>query len=272
MTDAGDHLDPSPVIEGADATAKTALNTVHVLRNEQLRDYIPDDILERYEIHSYRHAADILAKSFPDEFAEILDALRRFKITVADLRKKGGNESEMPKKLSAILEPQGWKQMKLQGDLILKKIARYGKSKEEHVEDTIEFESFIDSHYIDYVKGRVAFDMEWNSKDQTFDRDLYAFSTFAEWNLVSVGVILTRGSELRTMPEGLGNGDDGKPIKDKYGASTTWMGKLLPRLDAGRNGSCPVLAVGIRPAVIEDLAEHLNPVTTPASVEGDADE
>ncbi len=32
-------------------------------------------------------------------------------------------------------------------------------------------ENFIDGHKIDYVKGRVAFDLEWNSKDQTFDRD-----------------------------------------------------------------------------------------------------
>lgn len=28
-------------------------------------------------------------------------------------------------------------------------------------------------HNIDFLKGRVAFDLEWNSKDQTFDRDLF---------------------------------------------------------------------------------------------------
>jgi CRISPR-associated protein Csd2 len=38
----------------------------------------------------------------------------------------------------------------------------------------------------------------------------------------------------------------------KYGASTTWWGKLVYRLNAGRNGGCPVLAVGITPKCIID--------------------
>jgi hypothetical protein len=38
----------------------------------------------------------------------------------------------------------------------------------------------------------------------------------------------------------------------KYGAATTWMGKLLYRLNAGRHGGCPVLVFGITPEVIED--------------------
>lgn len=44
-----------------------------------------------------------------------------------------------------------------------------------------------------------------------------------------------------------------KSVKAKYGASTTWMGKLLYRLNAGRHGGCPVLVFGITPKVIEDL-------------------
>ena len=41
-------------------------------------------------------------------------------------------------------------------------------------------------------------------------------------------------------------------IMAKYGASTTWMGKLLSRLDSRRNGGCPVLAVGIRKGCVEE--------------------
>ena len=37
----------------------------------------------------------------------------------------------------------------------------------------------------------------------------------------------------------------------KYGASTTWMGKLIPRLDSRRNGGCPILAVGIKKACVK---------------------
>lgn len=114
-------------------------------------------------------------------------------------------------------------------------------------EQTHVLTNFIDGHLIDYVKNRVAFDMEWNSKDQTFDRDLVAFSAFAQTGVISVGVLLTRSPDLNPIFRQLG-------LHNKYGASTTWMGKLLPRLEAGRNGACPVLAIGIRPAVISDLA------------------
>jgi len=95
-----------------------------------------------------------------------------------------------------------------------------------------------DTHKIDYVKGRVAFDLEWNSKDQTFDRDLFAFRSFFDYDKISVGILVTRSERLDPIFRELG-------INHKYGASTTHMGKLLPRLKAGRGGGCPLLIFGI---------------------------
>lgn len=100
-----------------------------------------------------------------------------------------------------------------------------------------------DSHYVDFLKGRVAFDLEWNSKDQTYDRDLYAFRAFFEYDKISVGILATRSNDLDSWFKKPG-------IYGKYGASTTQMGKLLPRLDAGRNGGCPVLVFGITTKLI----------------------
>ena len=37
----------------------------------------------------------------------------------------------------------------------------------------------------------------------------------------------------------------------KYGASTTWMGKLIYRLESRRNGGCPILAIGIGKECVE---------------------
>lgn len=118
-------------------------------------------------------------------------------------------------------------------------------------------ERYLDGHRIDFVKGRVALDLEWNSKDQTYDRDLYAFSAFYDAGAIDVGVIITRGSSLdNAFFRGLGkvlnkDGTEGNSdVYKKFGASTTWMGKLLYRLDAGRNGGCPVLAIGITPKCI----------------------
>ena len=45
----------------------------------------------------------------------------------------------------------------------------------------------------------MAFDLEWNSKDQTFDRDLLAMRTYFDCGLIDVGVIVTRAKELNDV-------------------------------------------------------------------------
>ena len=110
---------------------------------------------------------------------------------------------------------------------------------------------YIDGHNIDFVKNRVAFDLEWNSKDQTFDRDLLAMRTYYDCDIISAGIIVTRSEELNEIFRST-IGNDGKALIKKYGASTTWMGKLLPRLDSRRNGGCPILAVGIKKQCVSD--------------------
>jgi hypothetical protein len=47
----------------------------------------------------------------------------------------------------------------------------------------------------------------------------------------------------------------GKKVANKYGASTTHMEKLLPRLEGGSGGGCPILVFGITKAkYVEDAA------------------
>lgn len=189
-------------------------------------DFVPSDLASLYEIRDYRHAAAILANEFPLEFSEICQALSTFRITRDDILKPGGNESDIPKKMSAILRPLGWVEKKLQAKMVA---------------DDVEVHQ--DTHKVDYLKGRVAFDLEWNSKDQTFDRDLFAFRTFFDYDRISVGVLVTRSNDLDSLFEKLGK---------KFGASTTHMNKLLPRLQAGRNGGCPVLVFGITQKLVEN--------------------
>lgn len=190
--------------------------------------YIPEDISALYEVHEYHHAAAVIANEFPELFKELMSSLREFRLSTGDITAAGGNESRIPKIVSELLRPRGWKEEKLQAELVV---------------DGAPVRS--DSHWVDYVKGRVAFDLEWNSKDQTFDRDLFAFRSFHEFGKISAGVLLTRSVELNHVFDNLG-------VKSKYGASTTWMGKLLPRLDAGRGGGCPILVFGITSRVISD--------------------
>lgn len=218
-------------------------------------EYIDRDIIHRFEFHNYGHALEILHNAFPLEWKEIQECLRRLRLTIRDLKTAGGNESPIPKKFDNVLYPFGWREIRISGDLTVKKyprqtVQRRGRFAEEPYEiETIQ--GYIDGHNIDFLKNKVAFDLEWNSKDQTFDRDLLAMRTYFDCGLIDVGIIVTRTEELNDIFRQIKD-DYGQPLIKKYGASTTWMGKLLYRLESRRNGGCPILAIGIGKECIED--------------------
>lgn len=211
--------------------------------------HIEQDLLSRFDFFSYNHALEILQTAFVQEFQEVLSALKQFSLSTQDLLAAGGNESSIPPKFAQVLSPLGWEEIRITGDLLIHFYPRKGERSgvfSDVASDHKTIENYIDGHNIDYVKGRVALDVEWNSKDQTFDRDLFALRTYYECDIISVGIIITRSEKLDPFFKQLG-------IRSKYGASTTWMGKLLPRLDARRHGGGPVLAIGITPNCISDL-------------------
>ena len=212
----------------------------------------PVDLVDRYEFHSYGHAMEILTESFPEHWRELHDALAGFSITKAELISAGGNETAIPKKFDELLYPKGWREIKITADLKVKLYPRRAGQRGRFADEPFEertIDNWIDGHNIDFVRGKVAFDLEWNSKDQTFDRDLTAMRTYFECGIIDVGVIVTRSEELNDVFKTISVGG-GETLMKKYGASTTWMGKLLPRLNSRRNGGCPVLAVGIRKACV----------------------
>ena len=175
--------------------------------------------------------------------SDLIWALDNFRITKNDILQPGGNESSIPKKMSSLLRPRAWYESRIHGDLLVTIETKADAGIEIHER---RLERFMDGHKVDYVKDRVAFDMEWNSKDQTFDRDLYAFRAFHESGIISAAVLLTRSESMNAVFKELG-------IMAKYGASTTRMGKLLYRINAGSSGGCPILVMGITPKLIEDI-------------------
>lgn len=225
---------------------------------------VPADILRMYEVHSYRNAALILKESQGVLFSQLMTMLGAFRIERKMILEPGGNESRIVKRVSAMLRQKGWHETTISGDLEVnrdwREVDTSGKKpKTVKKNESYRRRGFLDGHKIDFVQGKVAFDLEWNSKDQTFDRDLYAFRAFYEAGAIDVAVILTRGISLdANFFRSLGNrlnkdGTSGTTgVASKYGASTTWMGKLLYRLEAGRNRGCPVLAVGITPDIVSD--------------------
>lgn len=214
----------------------------------EVERYVDSSIRDRYEFYNYGHALEILHESFPEEWNEIQECLDRLSLTISDILVSGGNESPIPKKFDEVLYPYGWREIRISGDLEVKKYPRQmaqrrGRFASEPFEVDV-IQGYIDGHNIDFLKNRVAFDLEWNSKDQTFDRDLLAMRTYFDCGLIDVGVIVTRAEELNDIFREHG-------VLSKYGASTTWIGKLTYRLDSRRNGGCPILAIGIRKACVE---------------------
>lgn len=245
--------------EGGQPSAPILLSA----QDTDLEGVIPADILRRYEVLSYRNAARILANALPTEFNELMQTLSRFRIETEEMVAPGKNKSQIALKMEGLLNPLGWNETRIRADLHVETIAKelnphFGSKRSAKRFDTVHYHykvaNLIDGHKIDFIKGRVAFDMEWNSKDQTFDRDLYAMRAFYDAGIISAGVLLTRDASLAPLFKEIGSRVEIKDFKSKYGASTTWMGKLTYRLDAGRAGGCPILAIGIKPEVVEDFS------------------
>ena len=220
---------------------------------------LPDDIMEKYEILNYNYALEILATSFSNEYNDLIDVLRNVHITIDDILQSGGNESPIPPKFKEILFPRGWAETNIHGDLELVMDYRNSKLPSERTN----LKDHVNGYNIDFFKNKIAMDTEWNSKDQTFDRDLLAMRTYFDCGLIDVGVIVTRAEGLNDIFK-MEKDNNGQPLIKKYGASTTWMGKLTYRLDSRRNGGCPVLAIGIGKECIEEygrLSEYYTKLT-----------
>ena len=96
----------------------------------------------------------------------------------------------------------------------------------------------------------IAVEMEWNNKDPFFDRDLINFQALHHEGAIAVGVIVTRSAALQDLISKVIQSKDGG---FKYGSSTTHWDKLVPRVNLGGGGECPLLLIGIRPERIEGI-------------------
>ena len=223
-----------------------------------MANYIREQLLNKFEFLNYGHALEILNESFPNEWQEIQDCLEHLVICIDDITTAGGNETAIPKKFDDFLYPLGWRELRITGDLLVKIYPRRANQRGRFADEPFDqktIEGYIDGHNIDFIKGKVAFDLEWNSKDQTFDRDLLALRTYFDCGLIEVGLIVTRSRELNDIFKNLQD-KQGNALIKKYGASTTWLGKLEYRLKSRRNGGCPVLAIGIKKACVEGYEQQ----------------
>jgi len=188
---------------------------------------VPTDIHEKYEVHEWRHASAILQAVHPEEWAELLAVLRGFRLKRSSIAVGGGRKSLVAEELDKGFLHRGWAEKSFETAILVDQERRDSPT-----------------HKVDCYKNRVALELEWNNKDPFFDRDLNNFRLLFELRAIDAGVIITRTDELQEIFHQLGRGAS-------YGASTTHMSKLLPRLEGGSGGGCPVLVFGIRPTLYD---------------------
>jgi hypothetical protein len=191
-------------------------------------DLLPQSIRERYEVHEWRHACAILAHDFPSEWADIVDLLLQFRFCKSWINVGGGSKSLVAEAIDEFLHDRGWYEKKFETKVVV---------------DQNEMDS--PTHKVDCYKHGVALEIEWNNKDPFFDRDLNNFRLLFDLRTISIGVIITRCDELQGLFKEL---DRGK----SYGAATTHISKLLPKVDGGGGGGCPILVFGIKRALYDE--------------------
>lgn len=194
-----------------------------------IRSIVPADIAARYEVHEWRNGLAILSAAHFEEWANILEVLRGFRLLRSNIRTPGGRKSSIAEKLDSHFTRLGWQEKGFKTKIVV---------------DDAEYDT--PTHKVDCYKNRVALEVEWNNKDPFYDRDLNNFRLLFELRAIDVGIIVTRCDELQTIFDELGRGAS-------YGSSTTHMAKLLPRIEGGGGGGCPVVVFGIRRAAyVED--------------------
>jgi hypothetical protein len=184
-------------------------------------DQLPATIRDQYEVHEWKHACAILHSDFPKEWQDLIDLLEQFRLRHSWIITPGGRKSQVAEAIDSFLYARGWVEREFQTEI--------------HVDTEV---TQSPTHAVDCYRNRVALEVEWNNKDPFFDRDLNNFRLLFDLRAISVGVIITRHDELQDVFKSIGRASS-------FGASTTHLSKLLPRIRGGGGGGCPILVFGI---------------------------
>jgi hypothetical protein len=182
---------------------------------------LPEKIRRAYAVEERHHACAILKTDFPREWKDLLDALTHIRLPKSQILTPGGSKSPISHAINGFFSGREWEERSFE------------------IQVRVDGETTLaPTHHVDYFKNRIAIETEWNNKDPFYDRDLTTFRLLFELNIVSVGVIITRGDDLQKIFDKLGRGKS-------FGQATTHMSKLIPKMKNRASGGCPVLAFGM---------------------------
>lgn len=230
-----------------------------------------------FNLDARSHASSIMVMDFPEALEEVEGILDAFDLRLEELAEGGGGESSITQRLRRQLTGAGWEK----GTFTIVKTI-----------NDVEAESI--SHEIDHVKefenGTLALEIEWNSKDTFYDRDLENFNRLHAESAISAGIIITRGDSLqsglydmmleyaqdnelgsfenlvdagfeltskqkRNIQNAMRNRNFEEAwshcfVKSKFGMATTHWDKLQLRISRRVGHPCPLLLIGIPSSIV----------------------
>lgn len=197
-----------------------------------------EDLPEGYRYGVTRYADLILREAFPDRYRDLLAVLTEFQIDIDELTRGGGGRATHTIRFDSLLQSRGWGKRNIS-------IAKLIDDRMIHSTRGHEIDMFGVGSEDEAYPG-IAVEMEWNNKDPFFDRDLLNFAALHREGALAVGVIVTRGPTLqRIVGSVIKTGKTSRNMK--YGTSSTHWDKIIPRINLGGGGECPIMVIGIEP-------------------------
>jgi len=223
-----------------------------------------------FDIQAQNHVEAVLTEDFSEPLRELCRVLSKFRIKDVELIRGGGGEAKPTQRLRNALSECGWQKRNIEISKIVDGEPRAGTT-----------------HEIDHVRqspnGLIALEIEWNNKEQFFDRDLDNFRRLHSEGVISIGIVVTRGISLQenlaqiiydfAKYNDVSSFDDLRKfgvnptirqrnkienaggdfldnwtkyfVADKFGRSTTHWEKLQQRIERGVGNPCPLLLIGI---------------------------
>ena len=144
-----------------------------------------------WDVEDLNHGLIISKKLFKKELNLLSDILKTFKLNPEDhFIKRGGGESDQTSYLSKKFQELEWEKNNITS---INKIIFERKFNQISKDGT--------SHEIDHIgfneeNQKFAIEIEWNNKDEFFDRDFVNFDKLWNLGVIDLGIIITRGRNL----------------------------------------------------------------------------
>jgi hypothetical protein len=199
------------------------------------------DFPSGYAVRNINFGVELLGSAFPQHYMSVCRALEAWTVSWSDVITPGGNLSIPSKKFVSAFGAEGWEETEFRLETRLQDRLTIART---HKIDLFKAGLDLDNPY-----PGIGIELEWNNKDEFFDRDLINFEALHRARGLAVGILVTRGPSLQA--ELVSRGD---AWRRRFGSRTTHWEKLEPRLDLGRGGATPIVAFGLEASRVQASA------------------